>query len=78
MNDNAAQAILEEVLILAMEEILALQTQHSLSDEERGALMAYFNLLELGKQQAANLGISFENLELNDFDTSVPFGARSA
>ena len=64
---NAAQAILEEVLRLAMDEALALQAREPLSDEDHGALTAYFSLLELGKQQAAILGLRFDDHELDTF-----------
>ena len=68
MDNNAAQAILEEVLRLAMDEALMLQAKEPLSDEDHGALTAYFSVLELGKQQAAIMGVSFADRELNTFD----------
>jgi len=69
MPDNhTAQAILEAVLRLAMDEALILQAKASLSDEDHGALMAYFSLLELGKQQAATRALSFIDRELDAFD----------
>jgi hypothetical protein len=68
MNDNAAQAVLEAVLRLAMDEALALHAKEGLEDEGHGALTAYFSLLELGKQQAAIAGLRFEDPELDAFD----------
>jgi hypothetical protein len=77
MNNNAAQAVLEEVLLLAMEEALVLKAQKSLSDEDQGALIAYFNLLEFGKQQAATLKVSFDDRELSDFDPYSLIGQQA-
>lgn len=70
MNNDAAFTILEELLIFAMEEILTYQGHTHLNDEDRGTLMAYFNVLAQGKQEAAKAGLCFQNLELNDFDAS--------
>lgn len=78
MNTNAAQAVLEEVLHFAMDEALALQAREHLGEEEHGALIAYFSLLELGKQQAAILKLSFDDPELNAFDPYVLFDNRTA
>jgi hypothetical protein len=78
MNPPAAQAVLEEVLRFAMDEALALQAKERLADEDHGALMAYFNLLELGKQQAGILGVRFDDDELNAFDPYVLFDKRTA
>jgi hypothetical protein len=68
MSNNAAQAVLEEVLRFAMEEALLIHAKQTLSEEDDGALMAYVNLLEMGKQQAAIQGVRFADFELNEFN----------
>ena len=68
MNNNAAQVILEEVLRFAMDEAVTLHAKRTLTEEDYGALMAYLNLLELGKQQASTQGIKFDDFELDEFD----------
>jgi hypothetical protein len=68
MSNNPAQAVLEEVLRFAMEEALTLHAQQTRTEEEAGALMAYLNLLEMGKEQASIAGIKFNDFELNEFD----------
>ena len=78
MNKNASQAILEEVLRRAMDEALALHAKEPLSDEDHGALMAYFNLLDWGKQQAAIMEVNFGDRELNTFDPYTLFGKKAA
>jgi hypothetical protein len=78
MNDKTAQTVLEDVLRLAMEEALTLTNQKNLSDEDSGALIAYFNLLEFGKQQAATMKISFADKELTDFDPYTLIEHKSA
>lgn len=68
MTTDAAKAVLEEVLRLAIDEALTLKAHKSLSDEDYGALIAYFNLIEFGKQQADIMRVSFDDDELNEFD----------
>ncbi len=68
MNDNAAQTVLEEVLRLALEEALVLNGKKILSEEDSGALVAYFNLLEFAKEQAAIKQLRFNDQELAEFN----------
>jgi hypothetical protein len=68
MNEKAAYAVLEEVLRLAMDEAVDLRAKDRLSEEEHGALMAYFNILDWGKQQAEIMEIEFGDKELQSFD----------
>ena len=68
MNDKATHAVLEEVLRRAMDEALDLHAKDWPSEEERGQLMAYFNILDWGKQQAEIMGIEFGDKELRAFD----------
>lgn len=78
MSNHSAQAVLEKVLRLAMEEALTLQSQHVASDEDHGARIAYFNVLEFGKQQAALQGIQFDDAELAAFDSYSLMADHSA
>jgi len=68
MNENVAYAVLEEVLRRAMDESLILKSRNDLSEEERGALLAYFNILDWGKQQAEFMELEFGDRELQAFD----------
>ena len=78
MDNHPALAALEAVLRLAMDEALALRGKDPFSDEDQGALTAYFSLLELGKQQAAARGLRFADAELDAFDPyALLGGARS-
>lgn len=63
-----AQTLLEDILRLALDEALTLQAQHSLSEEDHGALVAYFNLLEFSQQHAVQLGVSFNDPELKQLN----------
>jgi len=68
MTDNPAQAVLEELLLLAIEEALILKSHKTLSNGDSGALTAYFNLIEFGKQQAEIQNIRFADKQLASFD----------
>jgi hypothetical protein len=65
---NPAQAVLEEILWRALDEATALRAHRHLSDEQRGALMAYLEILECGKQRAEALGLRFQDPELQNLD----------
>lgn len=73
MNTNASQAVLEEVLRFAIEEALSLQSKDPLSEEDQGALTAYFSVIEFCKQQAATMEVSFNDHELTTFDPYMLF-----
>ena len=68
MNEKAVSAVLEEVLRRAMDEALDLHTKDRLTEEEHGQLMAYFNILDWGKQQSEIMGIKFGDRELQAFE----------
>lgn len=78
MNENAAYAVLEEVLRRAMDEALILHGRKTLSEEDRGALLAYFNILDWGKQQAEIMGLEFGDRELQAFDPYVLISRKAA
>jgi ABC-type xylose transport system substrate-binding protein len=65
---NAESAVLEEVLRRAMDDGMELAKKDKLSEREEGEILAYFSLLDWGKQQAELLGIKFGDQELQSFD----------
>ncbi|MDD5033470.1 MAG: hypothetical protein PHE55_01820 [Methylococcaceae bacterium] len=67
-DEMASYAAFEEVMRRAMDEGVVLFAKPSLSDEDRGALMAYINILDWGKQQADIFGIEIGDQELKNFD----------
>ena len=68
MSQQNAAVVLEEVLRSAMDEALSLQAKDYLNDADSAALMAYFNILDWGKQQADIMGVKFADQELQGFD----------
>ena len=78
MNEKASYAVLEEVLRRAMDDAMELHGKDSLTDEERGELMAYFNILDWGKQQADLLGVLIGDKELAAFDPYSLLGSKKA
>lgn len=67
-SESESYAALEEIMRRAMDEAIALQLESPLSDESRGALQAYFNIIDWAKQQADLLDIEIVDKELKDFD----------
>ncbi len=62
----------------AMDEAMELAEKNPLSDEDRGALMAYFNILDWGKQQADMLGMEIGDQDLRDFDPYILIPKKAA
>ena len=67
-NEPASYAAFEEIMRRAMDEALAINAKQPMNEEGYGALMAYFNILEWGKEQADVLGIEIGDEELRKFD----------
>ena len=67
-NEVASYAAFEEVMRRAMDEVLVLSVKQPMSEEDLGAMMAYFNILDWGKEQAGLLGIEIGDQELRNFD----------
>lgn len=65
---KATYAVLEEIMRRAMDEALTLRSQDVLSSEDEAALMAYFNILDWGKQEAETHNVKFGDRELQAFD----------
>ena len=66
--ESASYAAFEEILRRAMDEALELSSKQPMTEENRGAMMAYFNILDWGKEQAGLFGIDIGDQELRDFD----------
>ena len=67
-SESASYAAFEEIMRRAMDEALSLQAENPISEESIGALQAYFNIIDWGKQQADLLGIEIGDQELKAFD----------
>lgn len=68
MSQKAVIAVLEEFMRWAMEEAVSLYAKDSISEEERGELNAYFNILDWGNQQAEIMDVQYGDKELQAFD----------
>lgn len=78
MENKNAYVVLEELMRMAMDEAVALREKHDLTDEEHGEMMAYFKILDAGKQQADIFGMKFIDRELDAFDPYSLIGVRKA
>lgn len=68
MNNKQSCVVLEELMHMAMDEAIDLRDKPNITPKEQGELMAYFKILDTGKQQADVFGVKFQDNELAAFD----------
>jgi hypothetical protein len=68
MNDKAAKAVLEEVLSMAIQEAMQLRDKAQKSEFDDGQVFALYNQIHWAKEQAAIMGVEFDDKSIAAFD----------